>query len=269
MLFRSALFAVSLCIPAITAQAHEFWISPESYQVAEGEAVVARFRNGENLNGSTLSYIPSRTNRFEMLVDGEVQAIPGRLGDNPAINVEGLGEGLVILAHETAQQSLTYSEWAKWVKFTDHKALTNGQTGHRARGLPDEGFKEAYLRFSKSLVAVGDGAGQDRLVGMRTEIVAGLNPYTDDLSGGLPVQVFLDGDPKAGAQIEMFEKDAEGQVTVTLHMADENGQAILPMRPGREYLLDSVALEALEPEKDGDPVWLTLWAALTFATPQG
>ncbi|PWJ16135.1 DUF4198 domain-containing protein [Jannaschia seohaensis] len=261
--------ALALCICASPLQAHEFWIDANDYTVPEGGTVVATFRNGENLVGSALSYIPGRSNRFEMVVDGEVRPIPSRMGDNPAISVEGLDAGLVTLLHETREQTVTYREWEKWVSFTDHKDFAWSQQAHLDRGLPQEGFREAYLRFAKALVAVGEGAGQDVPRGLRTEIVLGANPYTDDLSDGLPVQVLLEGAPKANAQIEMFERDPSGAVEVTLHRADEEGRATLPVAPGHDYLLDSVTLVPQEPEGERDPVWLSLWAALTFAVPQG
>jgi hypothetical protein len=66
----------------------------------------------------------------------------------------------------------------------------------------------------------------------------------------------------------MFERAPDGAVEVTLHEADAEGRVMLPVRPGFEYLLDSVAIESLDPAEDGDPVWKTHWAALTFAVPE-
>lgn len=259
----------ALCIIAAPLQAHEFWIEAEDYTVPAGGTVVATFRNGEDLAGSALSYIPRRSERFDYVSGGTVSEIPARMGDNPAIVLEGLGDGLVTLIHETAQQTLTYDDWDRWVRFTDHKDFAWGQQEHLDRGLPREGFREGYLRFAKALVAVGSGAGADAARGLRTEIVAEANPYMDDLSGGLPVQVLFEGAPKADAQIEMFARDAGGAVEVTLHRADAEGRAVLPVAPGHDYLLDSVTLLPLDGDGDRAPVWLTLWAALTFAVPEG
>ena len=63
---------------------------------------------------------------------------------------------------------------------------------------------ETYRRYAKSLVAVGDGKGSDRDVGLDTEIIALANPYTDDVSGGLPVLVTLYGEPRKDAQVETY-----------------------------------------------------------------
>ncbi|MCK0168355.1 DUF4198 domain-containing protein [Jannaschia sp. S6380] len=258
-----------MCIIAAPLQAHEFWIEAEDYTVAPGAEVVARFRNGQELVGSALSYIPGRAERFDMIAGGDMTKVPARIGDNPAFRVADLPEGLLTILHVTTDQFVTYSEWAKWVKFTEHKDFAFTQQAHLDRGLPQEEFRERYRRHAKALVAVGDGAGSDAARGLLVEFVAGANPYTDDLSDGLPVQILFDGAPRPGAQIEMFEKDATGEVAVTLHKADADGRAVLPVRPGREYLLDHVVILPLEPEEARDPVWQTHWAALTFAVPEG
>jgi uncharacterized GH25 family protein len=258
---------VALCILATPLQAHEFWIEAEDFTVAPGGTVTATFRNGEEMSGSALSYVPRRSERLDYIADGPVAPIPAQVGDNPAIVMEDLPEGLVTLIHETAEQTVTYTEWAKWVRFTEHKDFAWGQQAQLERGLPREGFREAYLRFAKALVAVGDGRGADAWRGMRVEFVAEANPYVDDLSDGLPVQLLFEGEPKADAQIEMFARDSSRAVEVTLHRTDSDGRAILPLRPGVTYLLDSVTLLPIESQSDSDSAWLTLWAALTFAVP--
>ncbi|MGB3408695.1 MAG: DUF4198 domain-containing protein, partial [Jannaschia sp.] len=256
------------CIITAPLQAHEFWIEPVAFMVQPEDVTQATFRNGQEFDGSILSFIPSRSVRFDMITGEAVQPVPVRMGDNPAFAVADLPEGLLTIVHETSDQSLTYSEWVKWVNFTNHKDFAFAQEEHRARGLPDEGFRESYRRFAKALIAVGGGAGADAARGLRVEFVAGLNPYTDDLSGGMPVQILFDGAPKANAQIEMFDRAPDGAVEVTLHRADAEGRATLPMTPGHEYLLDSVTVLPLEPQAETDPVWQTLWAALTFAVPE-
>ncbi|SDY40166.1 protein of unknown function [Jannaschia faecimaris] len=257
-----------MCIVATPLQAHEFWIEPLDYTVDAGATVQATFRNGQEFAGSALSFIPNRSARFDMVVSGNRAEVPSRIGNNPAFDVEDLPEGLLTIIHETTDNTVTYSEWVKWVNFTNHKDFTFAQQGHLDRGLSEENFKESYRRFAKALVAVGDGAGSDADRGLRVEFVAQANPYTDDMSGGLPVLLMFDGAPKVDAQIEMFDKAPDGSVEITLHRTDAEGRATLPVDAGHEYLLDSVTILPMEPAVEGDPVWETLWAALTFAVPE-
>ncbi|WP_224824126.1 DUF4198 domain-containing protein [Cognatishimia sp. MH4019] len=249
------------------AFAHEFWISPERYQIATGEDAVAHLRVGQEFKGPAFSYIERQVTRFDLVRGDAVEAVVARTGDNPALDVALQEAGLWIVVHETTDNTLTYREWEKFEAFVAHKALSGVLADHAARGLPEDGFKESYRRFAKALIAVGDGAGQDRPVGLRTEIVALANPYTDDLSDGLSVQVLYEGAPRADAQVELFAKAADDTVTVTLFQTDAEGRVSLPVEPGTEYLVDAVMMIPLEPEAETDPVWKSLWAALTFKTP--
>lgn len=249
------------------AFAHEFWISPETYQIAEGDPIVANLRVGENLTGSAYPYLPRNTARFEVYLDGEFQAVTSRIGDRPALNQIFPGDGLAIAVHETTDLRLTYRKWEKFEAFTEHKDFAWAQGEHRSRGLPETGFKEAYRRFAKSLVGIGDSKGKDFAVGLETEIVALANPYADDLSAGLPVRVLYQGEPRVDVQVEVFSRPPAGDVEVSLHRTNEEGVAVIPMEAGNEYLVDSVVMLPTEPDSDGDPVWRSLWASLTFRTP--
>jgi len=139
--------------------------------------------------------------------------------------------------------------------------------GRGARGVPETGCREVYSGYGKSLIAVGGGSGQDRAVGLKTEIVALANPYTDDLSGGFPVRVLFDGAPRADVQVEVFDRGPDGQVGVALYRTDAAGETVLPVQAGHEYLVDAVLLRAVAPLADDDPVWESLWASLTFMVP--
>ena len=200
----------------------------------------------------------------------ETAPITGRMGDRPAIQLPApMQDGLMILAHEAAPSTLTYTEWPKFMKFVEHKDFTQAETIHADRGWAKEGFKEVYTRHSKSLVAVGGGEGSDRELGLVTEFVALENPYAADFDGTIDVALLYNGAPRADAQIEVYERDAQDAVTVTITRTDEAGRAAIPLVAGMEYMLDAVVLRPVEGATDVEagPVWETLWASMTFAVP--
>ena len=249
--------------------AHEFWIEPVSYQIDSGEKIVAHLRNGEKFEGSGQPYVKNNTNRFDMFTSGTAQPIQARMGDIPAVNVTVDKAGLAIVVHEKKITTLRYSKWEKFQRFADHKAFANIKQRHEARGLPESGFKEAYSRYSKSLVAVASGDGSDEQVDLAVELVALNNPYTDDLANGLTVAGFHLGEPVPHIQIELFEKNQSGVVTVSLHKTDGNGEVTLPVKPAHSYLVDMVILRepSAELAMQHNVAWETLWASLTFAVP--
>ncbi|MBF9050955.1 DUF4198 domain-containing protein [Roseobacter sp. HKCCD9010] len=266
---RHLLLALTLALTlgVSKTQAHEFWIEPEGFQIAPDDNITAYLRVGQEFSGVTISYLPRNFTRFDVMQGDILTNVEGRLGDNPALDMGGFNDGLAIIVHETTANRLTYDEWDSFLRFAAHKDFGDVEARHDARGLPREGFRESYIRYAKSLVAIGDGAGQDRQVGLATEIVALANPYTDDVSAGLPVQVLLDGAPRVNAQVELFDRAPDGTVEITLHHTDEAGIAVLPVTAGHEYLADAVVLEPLDAPTPSDPVWLSRWASLTFSVP--
>src|SRR5690606_5881266 len=117
--------------------------------------------------------------------------------------------------------------------------------------------------------SVGDGNGADQNYGLLTEMVALANPYTADLSAGLPVQVFYDNAVRADTQVELFARAADGTVEVTTHRTDANGIATLPVQPGVTYMADAVVLRQPDSDlaREKGALWESLWANLTFAVP--
>lgn len=262
-------FAVSLLISTSAGFGHEFWIQPDKYQTILGEPLVAKLVGGQKFSGSQFSFVPKKFERFDLVHDGQIVPVEGRIGDRPALQMDVKKTGLWIIVHETTDTRLTYQDWDTFEGFVVHKNLGDTLVQHVERGLPENGFQESYRRFVKALVAVGDGIGQDERIGLQTEIVALTNPYTDDISAGLPVEVLYRGEPRRNVQLEVFDRSPEGQVTVTTQMTDSDGQAIVAVIPGHEYLLDAVVMLAQQPT-DAAPkiVWRSLWAALTFSVPQ-
>lgn len=261
---------IALVFGATSAISHEFWIDPPEFQVSSNVPFVADLRNGELFKGTAQSFFENRNTRLQVIMGDEVDDITGRMGDRPAIQLEEPGrDGLMIIAHEAAPSTLTYKEWPKFMQFVEHKDFSEAEAIHTARGWAKENFDETYTRHSKSLVAVGSGAGSDRKLGLATEFVALDNPYAPDFDGTLDVSLLYNDAPRADAQIEIYARDPEGQVTVSIVRTDAAGQAAVRVVSGMEYLLDAVVLREVEGATtvEAGPVWETLWATLTFAVP--
>ena len=247
------------------AAAHEFWIAPDAYQVAPGDAIAADLRNGERFSGRALSLMPQRTERFEIVQGDRVAAAEGRIGDRPALAQPAPGEGLAVLVHETDDHLVSYDDLARFERFAAHKGFPEIAEAHRAGGLPMP-VRERYRRYAKSLVGVGDAAGADRPVGLRAEIVALANPYVEALAE-MPVALLYEGEPAADRQIEVFARVPDGTVEVTTVTTDAEGRAVVPLEPGTEVMLDSVFAEPVAPGAEDEAAWATHWANLTFAVP--
>lgn len=257
-----------LTTTATTLSAHELWLEPLDYQVEQSGQLQAQIKNGQDFEGSTLPYIDRRFRHFIVFQDGDGIKVTGRNGDVPALNMTANRAGLNVVAYQSTPATITYENWEKFQTFIDHKDFGDVRSEHDARGLPDADFTETYVRYSKSLIAVGDGAGADLRVGLETELVALTNPYTDDLTDGFQVQLFYGENVRADEQIEVFAKAADDTLEVTYVRTNADGIATIPMQSGTAYQLDAVVLRpAGEAVASQGSVYETLWANMTFMAP--
>lgn len=256
---------VLVFLSALPSMAHEYWVEPQDYTINSSGEFIADIRNGQLFNGGSFSFIPSTLEKYNFILGESSIELEGVLGQRPAISMIAATDGLAIAVIETKPSTISYSAWEKFQKFIDHKDFQIDKTGHLALGFPESGFKETYSRFAKSLIGIGSAQGNDRALGLEVELVALLNPYTDDTSNGIPVQALYKGVPMMDVQIELFDKDEKGEVKVTLHRTDGEGKANLPIIGGHSYLVDTVVLRKAPEGSQEGVVWQTLWASLTYA----
>ena len=264
------LFALCLALLSHTAAAHEFWIEPLAYQVDPDGRLQGHLVNGEHFEGRKFPYLSGTFRHFIVIRGSEVRAVQGRNGSLPALDVAPSGPGLNVVIYQSNMARVTYEQFEEFASFAEHKDFPDIETRHNELDYPQNNFAEVYTRYAKTLIAVGDGAGADRREGLETEIVALTNPYTEDLGGGMRVQVFYQNAPRANAQVEVFEKAPDGTVETSRHRADPEGIAAIPVKAGYSYLFDAVVLRQPAPNVAAkqDAAWETLWASLTFAVPE-
>ena len=100
------------------------------------------------------------------------------------------------------------------------------------------------------------------------------NPYDANFDNQMKVRLLYQDEPRADAQVEVFDRAPDDSVTISLHSTDAAGEAVIPVTAGHEYLFDAVVLRTAADAQTGgsytpdEPVWETLWAALTFQVPQ-
>ncbi|MEP0518622.1 MAG: DUF4198 domain-containing protein [Hyphomicrobiales bacterium] len=281
------LFNVAICKPltrffyggavflsaCVAADAHEFWIEPETSQIERGDKIIARLNVGQDLRGSSYSYLPQRFDRFTYTVGDTTAPVEGRLGDNPALDMATSDNGLHIIAYQSNSEILTYTQASKFEEFLEYEGLDWVLDAHKNRGLPETQFKEAYTRYAKSLVQVGpfdDAATQrDRPVGLPIELVAAQSPFKPDTTS-IDVLLLRDGKPLPNIQVATFQQRSDGVFDRRLTRSNEKGKAEISLQGNGFFLVSAVHMEETDPtEFDEDvvgrkPVWKSLWASLTF-----
>lgn len=252
--------------PGVTL--YDLWLAPARYMVGVGEPVVADLFRGTGFEGYPVGVSITGLHRFEILSGEARTGIETAPGTRPAVQEAAPHEGLAILVHESAGAVAAWPEWSDFEHFARAGDFAWALEDHRDRGLPGTGFRMACVHYAKALVAVGTGEGKDHPVGLEAEIVALANPYTDDLSAGIPVRVLYQGKPRRSLRMMLDLRFPDGTLSERVGWSDVDGVLRLPHEPGAEYLVKAVVLRPLAGNGGGiDPVWETLWTTLSFRAP--
>jgi len=264
----TALAGAFAALMSLPATAHEFWLEPVDYRVAEGDPIRARAINGEDFKGTEFGYSGARFDRSGIIAGSVRNKISGQPNARPAVSVPAAGPGLNIVYHQSSMMTLTYEDMFKFERFLKGKHLEATLETHRARGYAEENIREAYFRFVKALVAVGDGAGQDEALGMAVELVALENPYTT--GGDIPVVLLSRGEPVPNAYVYVFQRAGNGKPVSKIELwTDARGVVTVPRGQGGEFMVNAVEIaETSDQIREASKAeWMTLWASLTFEVP--
>jgi len=260
---------VLLATIAQAAPAHEYWIETDKFHPDAPQEITADLRVGSDLSGEAFPWLKQS---FRSVLfwppGGEAVALSGRMGDLPALRLSPRIAGLHVVSVETTPSFVVYDKAETFPAYLEYEGLTGVLEAHRARGLPDTGFGERYVRNARALLQVGPVIeGQTDAPGeMPFELVAEGNPYTAGAEE-IGVRLFWAGEPVADTQVALFHAPLgaprPGGVQRLLFRTDAEGRVTVPILGGGLHLLSAVRIEPLD--DSAAAVWQSWWASLTFA----
>ncbi|HEY0515281.1 MAG TPA: DUF4198 domain-containing protein [Thermoanaerobaculia bacterium] len=266
--FRRVCFLCALCaLWAPALRAHNFWIEPSTFTPAVGQRVAVRLRVGQELKGDPVPRDPSLIKRFVIMGPAGGEApVPGVPNTEPAGFPVFQARGLSTIIYDSGRSTVAL-EAAKFEQYLKEEGLERISALRARRGQSAAGEKEVFSRCAKALLLVGGGvggagAGWDRVLGQRLELVAEKNPYALAGGGELPVRLLYEGKPLAGALVMALQRDRPDKVTAR---SDAQGRVVLKLdRPGF-WLIKAVHM--IPAPRDAGADWESFWASLTFALP--
>jgi uncharacterized GH25 family protein len=257
------LICAGLFLSTMHASAHEFWIDPVAYAPKPGASVPIVFRIGSDFEGGTYPFVRELSERFSIVDRTGEHAITTLDGDDPAAEIEFKQAGLAIVIHQRKSEQVEFDIFEKFETSLRYEGLERFVDLHLSSGRPKVGIRDSYSRFAKSLIAVGDGDGDDRAVGLPFELIAEKNPYKVGAAAMLPVRVLHVGAPIADILVKCFNRnDPQSPRTAR---TDKDGRVAFDVSGSGEYLISAVHMTPPPPTENAD--WSSLWASLTFARP--
>ena len=250
------------------AEAHEFWLDPVDFAPKAGARVPMVQRNGINFLGDSYPYERAMAKRFTVQdVRGE-RAIKAVEGDDPMAEVHVPNAGLAIVAFQRAPDIVTYTSVAQLLVTLDDEGLDALAAQYRAMPNPPATVRESYARYAKTLLKVGAGTGDDRVIGLTMEIVVEGNPYLLAKDAAIVARVLFQGKPAADTQIKVFNRtDPQSPRRIR---SDAEGRISVAGIPPGEVLLSAVVMLPGDPNARDAKLradWVSHWASLTFKRP--
>ncbi len=259
------------CAPAVSA--HDFWLQPDTFQVAPGATTTMSLQVGHGGNRQKSLMTADRVTRFDSFsIGSHLDRRPElKLGD---ANVDTIlhfpKTGLQLLVFET---NGTYSDLPD-IRFNDYIAF-EGMTPalelrQKTRTTTADG-KEVYSRRAKALIQVGpynksDDAIAMKPVGMSLEIVPLANPYAPAFRGELRVRIYYYGKPVAGATVMMNNLQFDDRPTQIIK-SDAQGNATLTIPRIGEWQANVVWTKPITGDPKAD--YETMFSSLTFGYAPG
>jgi len=254
-----------LLILSSNVTAHEFWFEPLSFKISADKKLKVHEKVGQDFKGNEYVYLESSYKFLNITEAEKTKSVKSRLGDLPAISEDVSNSGLVIISAETTPSEVTYESWGKFSSFIKKQGLDWVLEKHKARNLPEKNFVESYRRFSKSLIKVDDGKGEDRALGLDFEWVLEDNPYTTD-KDSVSAKLLWRGQPHPKSLVTVFNKVGERLIKSKL-LTNEEGKVVIPRGEGGVFLINSVQMTEASKEmvEERSAVWDSHWASMTFS----
>lgn len=252
---------------APSASAHDFWIEPSAFQLQTGERISVGLCLGDHFEGWSVARNVTRIETFVAIGPAGQQPIVGRDGSDPAGIARLTAPGVYVLGYRS-NHAFTEMQAPRFEEYLKEKGLEKIVALRKERGASHRKAREAYSRYAKSLIRVGDATGGagDRPVGFRLELVAESNSYDsyEKRSGNEhSFHLLFDGMPLEGALVTATRRNAaDSKVRAR---TDADGRARLLLREAGVWLITSVHM--VEAPQSIAAEWESLWASLTYELP--
>jgi uncharacterized GH25 family protein len=263
---------VTLCLfGSFAAQAHEFWLMPQSFKVPPARAFQLELRVGAGWPGESLGRNPAYIERFGLLDAKGERRIGGQPGADPAGVVMSKEPGAAWAVFRSKHSALTL-EAEKFESYLREEGLENIIEARRLSGASQAPGREMYSRCAKSLLQVGAFAKTPatllkRNTGLTLELIPQTDPQQLRGGGAFNVQLLYLNKPLRGALVRALPQTAvEGVSPAQISgRTDAQGRVTLPLPQGGVWLLNAVHMVAAAPQLNAD--WESVWSSLTFEIP--
>jgi uncharacterized GH25 family protein len=253
--------------------AHDFWLQPREYWINPGALTPMTVQVGHGPFRQRSPIPARRITRFQVI--DPLGAAVGlheqlRLGEATEDGDFRLKDpGAYVLVLQTDDRAQTHLPAIRFNDYLKVEGLTPAlEQRARLKQMERDG-SERYSRCAKSLVQVGpaDGRSQGQIskpVGLPLEIVPEANVYGVRRPPYLPIRVFYENRPLAGALVKLTNLKDDA-TPFEVHLTEKDGRARFTMPTSGAWLLNVIWTKALPSSDEAD--FETVFSSLSFGFP--
>lgn len=260
---RSLLAGMLICVGALIAMSHEFWLMPKKFTYAVGEDMQVAFMVGENFQGEPWDLSRHKVERLEVHTGITVKKLADRVtpdkGKNLTYKFDREGTHLVALESNYAFIELAPDTFKTYL---EEDGLENIAEERKRTGRTDERAREFYKRFAKVIVQCGSKVDNTfkRSAGFRYEIFPLANPATLKPGDYLDCLVSWEGKPVHNVMVKVWSH-VGNRIFLQNIYTEKDGSIRFPLSSPGAWMVSSVKM--IPSEKDGAD-YMSHWASLVF-----
>ena len=264
------LLALACTLPAA---AHDFWLQPDAFLVQPAVKTALTLQVGHGASRQRSPIRGDRITRFDAIapegttLDLRAGLHPGSAAADGDFALPLPGTWLLVLQTDDRAQSHLPAE--RYNHYLEEEGLTSAmELRARAQRTQADG-SERYGRVAKAIVQVGaTAAGASPAVaqpiGLPLEIVLEASPHAASRAASLPIRVFREGEPLAGALVKLTDL-AHDDAPVEVRTTDSAGRARFTTPGTGDWLLNVVWTTPLPDTSEVE--FATTFSSLSFGVP--
>lgn len=275
-LFSALILGLTLLAASAQVRAHEFWLEPVGKPLKAGSSVELSLYVGESFDGVLVGFSTPQTASLKHIgPSGTTRDLMAMVPPQPVANVKlpvGMpGTHLIAFDSQPSQIELPAGQFHAYLH---DEGLDFIKAQREAAGTADKPGRERYRRHVKTLLAVGNAAGQavpvagDKIyatrVGQRLELIPLNDPLRLAAGDALGLQLLFEGKPLQGALVKAWHKQSS-QTLIIRAISTAKGEVTINLPYAGAWMVSAVHMV---PAGAKDIDWDSLWANLSFVIPE-
>jgi uncharacterized GH25 family protein len=248
----------------VAVDAHEFWLESSAYRPPANSVVRVTLWLGERFAGQPVLHDADHCVKFELVGPGGASPVLGRSGGMTAF-ARVASEGTYVLGYPSKRYFHTMTPDA-FEAYLKEEGLDGIVEARKQRGESEKAGREAYSRYAKSILTVGEGAteGFDRRARHPLEIVPQQHPAGVGSERRFAVLLLYEDRPLADAAVVAVSRSAPRRLLRTTTGRDGRAEFLLP--ESGVWMITSLHMVRSADAEQAD--WESFWASLTFELPR-